>query len=402
MKFAMNKRLSGLPPYIFVHLGNLKRKEIAAGKDVIDLGQGSPDLPSPSYVVDAAREGVKDPGTHGYPVANGTPEYRKAVADWYMRRFKVALDPDKEVLALIGSKEGLGHLLSALLDPGEGVLVPSPCYPAHYNGVILAGGDVIIMPLKEKNGFLPDLDKIPERDLERAKAMILNYPNNPTGATLPDNAPLERALALAEKHGFLVIYDNAYSEMTFDDYVAPSILQLPGAKDHAIEFHSVSKSFSMAGWRLGFAVGNPEAVALLGKIKGFIDYGVPTFLQRAAVSALSGPDDYVKEARATYQRRRDALAAALEEIGWKAPLPRASMYIWTRMPQAAGGMKSLEFAERLIREQGVVLSPGSAFGPEGEGYMRFSLIQTPDRLREAAGRIGRFLQTLKGAKSAAA
>ncbi len=395
MKPTPIKRLSDLPPYIFVHLGNLKRQALDKGKDVIDLGQGSPDLPSPKHVIEAAIEAIQDPKNHGYPIANGIPEYRQAIAGWYKKRFDVDLDPDTEVLPLIGSKEGLGHLLLALLETGDGVLVPSPCYPAHWNGPILAGGKLNVMPLKEENGFLPDLDAVSEAAWKSSKVVILNYPNNPTGACLPDNSLLEKALSYSKKYGTLVIYDNAYSEITFDGYQAPSILQLPGAKDHAVEFHSTSKSYSMAGWRLGFVVGNADAIAPLAKLKGFYDYGVPTFLQQAAIAALEGPQDYTRKASETYQERRDALADALKDAGWEVPRPKASMYIWTRLPKAAQGMKSLEFSEKLIAEQGVVVSPGSGFGPEGEGYMRFSLIQPPQRLREAAKRIGAFIKSLK-------
>lgn len=395
MKFTMNQRLAKLPPYIFVHLANLKRQAAAAGHQVIDLGQGSPDLPSPDYAVAAAQKAVADPKTHGYPLAAGAPEYRKAIAAWYGRRFQAALDPDTEVLPLVGSKEGLGHLLMAILDPGDSVLVPSPCYPVHYNGVLLAGGIPKLMPLKEENGFLPDLDAVPAADLAAAKAIILNYPNNPTGATLPDHRLLEKALGLAAKHGFLVIYDNAYSEIVFDGYKAPSIFELPDAKKYAIEFHSTSKSYSMAGWRLGFAVGNAEAVKVLAKLKGFLDYGVPTFLQAAAIAALEGPDVYTKKASAVYQERRDVLVAALKGLGWETTPPKAAMYLWTRLPREGRGMTSLEFCERLIREQGVVVSPGSGFGPEGEGFVRFSLIQPPAVLRESVARIGAYLKGLK-------
>jgi LL-diaminopimelate aminotransferase len=397
MKPSMNKNLASLPPYIFVHLGKLKLEQINAGKDVIDLGQGSPDLPSPQHVIDAAVDGVKDGKLHGYPIANGLKEYRQAIADWYKGRFNADFDSDKEVLPLIGSKEGLGHLLMAILEPGDGVLVPSPCYPVHYNGVILAGGKVNLMPLKEKDGYIPDLDAISEETWKSSKAIILNYPNNPTGATLPDNSVLEKAIAYAKKYGTLVIYDNAYSEITFDGYKAPSIFDVPGAKEYAVEFHSTSKSYSMAGWRLGFVVGNAEVISSLAKLKGFLDYGVPTFLQKGAIAALTGPQDYVQTASKTYQERRDALAQALKEVGWEVPVPKASMYIWTALPEAAKDMKSIEFSERLIREQGVVVSPGSGFGPEGEGYMRFSLIQPPKRLQEAAKRIGTFIQSLQKA-----
>ncbi|MBI3299776.1 MAG: aminotransferase class I/II-fold pyridoxal phosphate-dependent enzyme [Elusimicrobia bacterium] len=398
----MNKRLASLPPYIFVHLANLKRKAAAAGHTVIDLGQGSPDLPSPDYVVAAAQASISDAKTHGYPVANGSLEYRKAIAGWYKRRFGAQLDPETEVLPLIGSKEGLGHLLMALLDPGDAVLVPSPSYPAHINGVLIAGGVPKLMPLKEENAFLPDLDATLPEDLAAAKVMIINYPNNPTGATLPDLTLLKKALGLAAKHGFLVVYDNAYSEIVFDGYKAPSIFELPGAKEHAIEFHSTSKSYSMAGWRLGFAVGNPQAVAALGKLKGFLDYGVPTFLQKAAIAALEGPDDYVVKASAVYQERRDALVAALKELGWEVTPPRAAMYLWTRLPRQARHMSSVEFCERLIAEQGLVISPGTGFGPEGEGFVRFSLIQPPAVLREAVARIGTYLKALGAPAKASA
>ncbi|PCI40408.1 MAG: LL-diaminopimelate aminotransferase [Elusimicrobia bacterium] len=393
----MNSRLGSVPPYVFVHLGKLKMKALSAGKDVIDLGQGSPDLATPDYVIKAATDAMADPKTHGYPIANGLLEYREAIAAWYKKRFGAEFDPNTEVLPLIGSKEGLGHLLQALLEPGDGVLCPSPCYPAHINGVILPGGKPLLMPLKEENGFLPDLDAISEADLQAAKVMIINYPNNPTGATLPDTSLLVKALGLAKKYGFLVIYDNAYSEITFDGYKAPSIFEIEGAIEYAIEFHSTSKSYSMAGWRLGFCVGNPVAVEALAKLKGFIDYGVPSFLQRGAIAALEGPDDYVIKASKTYGERRDVLADALKEIGWEVSRPKAAMYIWTRLPEPARSLKSLEFSERLIEEQGVVISPGSGFGPEGEGYMRFSLIQSPERLREAAKRIGIFLSSLKAA-----
>lgn len=400
MKFSMNQRLAKLPPYIFVHLGNLKREAAAKGHKVIDLGQGSPDLPSPAYVVTAAQKAMEDVKTHGYPIANGLPEYRKAVAAWYKKRFNADFDADKEVLPLIGSKEGIGHILMAILDPGDTVLVPSPCYPVHYNGVLIAGGVPKLMPLKEENGFLPDLKAIPEADLAAAKIMILNYPNNPTGATMPDLTLLKDALALAAKHGFLVLYDNAYSEIGFDGYKAPSIFEIPGAKEHALEFHSTSKTYSMAGWRLGFVVGNASAVGILAKLKGFLDYGVPSFLQYAAIAALEGSDEPIKKASAAYQERRDALCSALKGLGWETTPPKAAMYVWTRLPREAQSMTSLSFCERLLLEHGVAITPGSGFGPEGEGYVRFSLIQPPAVLREAVSRIGTYLKTLKPAGAA--
>ena len=392
MKPTSSKKLSALPPYLFVRLAALKTQSKAKDRGIIDLGQGSPDLPSPPHVVRALQEAAADAATHRYPPAAGMPELRAAIAGWYKKRFAVTLDPATEVLPLIGSKEGLAHLFMALLEPGEGVLVPSPCYPVHYNGVILAGGKVHIMPLKESNGYRPDLKKVRADQARNSKIMLLNYPNNPTGAVLEGTGLLEEALAFSKKHGCLVAYDNAYSELTFDGYEAPSILQLPGAKERSVEFHSFSKTYSMAGWRIGWVAGNAEAISHLSKFKGFLDYGIPTFIQRAAIQAITGPQDCVGQACEVYQRRRDALVGALAEIGWEVPTPRAAMYVWAPLPKGLGKMKSLEFVERLILEHGVVISPGVGFGPEGEGYVRFSLIAPEEQLREAARRIGEFLK----------
>lgn len=391
MKPAPSRKLSSLPPYLFVRLAGLKLEAEARGLDVIDLGQGSPDLPSPTPVVAALQKAAEEPWTHRYPLACGLPALREAIAAWYAQRFGVSLDPKIEVLPLIGSKEGLAHLFMALLNPGEGVLVPNPCYPVHYNGVILAAGKAHLMPLKEENGFLPDFKKVTAAQWRASKILLLNYPNNPTGAVLEDNSLLEESLARSKRHGCLVAYDNAYSEITFDGYRAPSILQLPGAKERAVEFHSFSKSYSMAGWRIGWAAGNAEALSQLAKFKGFLDYGIPSFIQQAAVEALRGPQVYVAEAARTYQRRRDALLKALAAIGWDAPTPRAGMYVWTRLPAKARRIGSLAFCERLILEQGVVISPGVGFGPHGEGFVRFSLIAPEARLEQAAQRIGTFL-----------
>ncbi len=395
MKPTPSKKLASLPPYLFVQLAKLKAQAEAAGQSVIDLGQGSPDLPSPANVVEALKAAVDQPWTHRYPQSGGLPALRTAIADWYRHRFKVTLDPDTQVLPLVGSKEGLAHLFMALLEPHQTVLVPSPCYPVHYNGVVLAGGKPYLMPLSEEMGFLPDLRKIPPAVAKNAKIMVLNYPNNPTGAVLESNLLLEDALNFSQKHGCLIAYDNAYSELTFDSYRAPSILQIPGAVDRAVEFHSFSKTYSMAGWRIGFVVGNAEAIAHLAKFKGFLDYGIPNFIQQAAVEALHGPQDYVSDLCRTYQHRRDAMVKALGEVGWEAPKSRATMYLWAPLPKKARRMKSLKFAERLILEHGVVISPGVGFGPHGEGYMRISLIAPEEQLAEAAGRIGAFLDRLK-------
>lgn len=394
MKPTSSKKLSGLPPYLFVRLAALKQQSQAAGLGIIDLGQGSPDLPSPPHVVAALKAAADDAATHRYPPAAGMPELRQAIADWYKKRFGVVLDAATEVLPLIGSKEGLAHLFMALLEPGEGVLVPSPCYPVHYNGVILAGGKPHLMPLAAENGFLPDLKKVKADAAKKSKILLLNYPNNPTGAVVEGTGLLKEALAFSKKHGCLVAYDNAYSELTFDGYDAPSILQLPGAKERAVEFHSFSKTYSMAGWRIGWVCGNAEAIAHLAKFKGFLDYGIPTFIQRAAIAAISGPQDCVTKAAETYRRRRDALVEALAGIGWKVPVPKAAMYVWAPLPKKAVKMGSLAFVEKLILEHGVVIAPGVGFGPAGEGYVRLSLIAPEETLREAARRIGRCIESL--------
>lgn len=391
MKPTPSRKLSGLPPYIFVRLHGLKLQAEAAGRQVIDLGQGSPDLPSPDNVVAALKNAVSEPWTHRYPQTQGLPALREAIAGWYKRRFGVSLDPETEVLPLVGSKEGIAHLFMALLEPGQEVLVPNPCYPVHYNGVILAGGKPHLMPIAEENGFLPELGKIPASAAKNSKVLLLNYPNNPTGAVLEDNRLLEEAVAFSRRHGCLIAYDNAYSELVFDDYKAPSILQIAGALERAVEFHSFSKTYSMAGWRIGFAVGNSEALAHLGKFKGFLDYGIPAFIQQAAIEALNGPQDYVARACEIYRKRRNALVKALASIGWEVPVPKAAMYLWGRLPESVRKGGSLAFAERLILEHGVVLSPGVGFGPLGEGYVRFSLVAPEPKLEEAARRIGRLL-----------
>ena len=395
MKPTASRKLSSLPPYLFVQLAAWKAQAEKAGLNVIDLGQGSPDLGSPANVVEALKRAIDEPWTHRYPPAQGMPELRRAIAGWYKTRFSVELDPDAQVLPLIGSKEGLAHLLMAVLDPGQGVLVPNPCYPVHYNGPILAGGKAHLMPLHVENGFLPDLRKITAAQAKSSKVMILNYPNNPTGAVLESNLLLEDALSFSKKHGGLVAYDNAYSELTFDGYHAPSILQIKGAIDHAVEFHSFSKTYSMAGWRIGWVVGNADAIATLGKFKGFLDYGIPTFVQKAAIEAITGPQDYVANARETYQRRRDAFVKALAAVGWDVPVPRATMYVWAPLPKKAAKMGTLKFAERLILEHGVVTAPGVGFGPHGEGYIRMSFIASEDKLTEAATRIGHFINKKK-------
>lgn len=392
---SVSERLAGLPPYLFVRLNALKVQAEAQGIRVIDFGQGNPDIPSPDNVVEALCRAVKEqPWTHRYPQSKGLPDFRKAIALWYDDRFGVKLDPESEVLPLIGSKEGVAHLFMAYLNPGDVVLVPGPCYPVHYNGVILAGGKVHWLPLTEENRYLPQLKSIPEDVARKAKFLLLNYPNNPTGAVLEDNSLLEEALKFSEQYGILIVYDNPYSEIVFDGYQAPSFLQLRGSKDRGIELHSLSKTYSMAGWRIGFAVGNSDVIAALGKFKSFLDYGVPGFLQQAGIEALSGPQDYVKNASRRYESRRNVLIEALKDNGWDVPPPRAAMYVWAKLPPQAARLGSLKFAERLILEAGVVVAPGVGFGPHGEGYVRMALVSKEEDLKEGARRIGEFIKKL--------
>ncbi|OGS05818.1 MAG: hypothetical protein A3G41_07865 [Elusimicrobia bacterium RIFCSPLOWO2_12_FULL_59_9] len=392
----VSKKLAQLPPYLFVRLYALKEKAEAKGLKVIDLGQGNPDLPSPDNVVEALCKAVKEKTwTHRYPQTRGLKEFREAVAKWYDRRFGVELDPETEVLPLIGSKEGVAHLFMAYLNPGDTVLVPGPCYPVHYNGVVLAGGEVHWLPLKAENNFLPQLETVPEEVARRAKFLLLNYPNNPTGAVLENDALLKEALAFSERYGAIVVYDNPYSEIAFDGYVAPSYLQLAGAKERGIELHSLSKTYSMAGWRVAFAVGNADIIAALGKFKSFLDYGIPGFLQLAGAEALNGSQDYVRNTSRRYQARRNTLVGALKKHGWEVSSPRAAMYVWAKLPAPAAKLGSQRFAERLITEAGVVLAPGVGFGPHGEGYVRMALVGSEKSLEEAARRIGKFIKGLK-------
>ena len=304
----------------------------------------------------------------------------------------MSLDPEKEVLPLIGSKEGLAHLCFAYLSSRDVALVPSPCYPVHYNGVLLSGARAHLMPLRPERGFLPDLESVPSRTAKRAKLLILNYPNNPTGAVVEDVRLFEQAIRFARRNRCLVLHDNAYSELAFDGYRAPSFLQLPEAKEVGVEFHSLSKTYSMAGWRVAFVAGNSQVIEHLSKFKSFLDYGIPGFLQRAGTAALSGPQDYVPNLIQTYRSRRDTLVQALNRLGWNVVAPKATMYVWGKLPPPFGRWGSLKFAEKLILEEGVVLAPGIGFGPYGEGYMRFALVVPEKQILEAASRMENFFK----------
>ncbi|MBN1824397.1 MAG: LL-diaminopimelate aminotransferase [Endomicrobiales bacterium] len=385
MKIKPSKKIDALPPYLFAKINALKNEAYEKKLDVIDLGMGNPDLPTPKHVVERLVDTVMNHDrTHRYPQAKGMPRFRKSVAVWMEKRFGecARFDPESEVMALIGSKEGVAHLCMAYLNPGDLVLVCSPCYPVHFNGVILAGGTVYSVPLLEENKFLPDLDKIPEDVAKKAKILFLNYPNNPTAAVVEDLGFLEKTVAFCKKHEILLVYDNAYSEVTFGDYVAPSIFQVPGARDIAIEFHSFSKTFNMAGWRIGWACGKKEFLYPLEKFKSFLDYGAPTFIQLAACAALENPQDCVKQQCEIYRRRMEKMVEGLNKLGWPAEKTKGTMYLWLKLPEKFRQEGSLAFAERVIKETGVVVTPGVGFGEHGEGYVRMALVTHDKRFHD--------------------
>ena len=381
MKVA--RRIETLPPYLFAELDKKLEAKRAQGVDVISLGVGDPDLPTPARIVDALREAVADPATHRYPSYYGSLEFREAVAGWYERRFGVELDPGTEVMALIGSKEGIGHIAFALLDPGDEALIPDPGYPVYGVSVRLAGGVPVSLPMPADRGFLPDLSSASVS--ERTRMLWLNFPTNPTAA-VADLATFAEAVAFARREGLVLLHDAAYSEITFDGYVAPSVLQAPGAKDVALEFGSTSKFFNMTGWRIGWAAGSAEAIRALSIVKTNLDSGQFTAIQRAAIAALDGPEEQLDELRAVYQRRRDLVVGTLNDLGWSLQPPLGSCYVWVPVPE---GETSTGFADRLLDEAGVFVAPGNGYGSRGEGYVRLSLTVPDDRLAEAMDRIAR-------------
>ncbi|MBU0952601.1 MAG: LL-diaminopimelate aminotransferase [Elusimicrobia bacterium] len=396
MKIEVSEKLNKLPPYIFSRINQLKLEAFAKKLDVIDLGMGNPDMPTPSHIVDRLCDTVKNHiRTHRYPQAKGMPKFRAAVAEWFQERFDVKINPENEVLALIGSKEGVAHLCMTYLNPGDIALVPDPGYPVYYNGVALSGGEAYKMPLLAKNKFLPDLGKIPASIAKKAKIMFLNYPNNPTTAIVEDMELFKEVVRFAKKYNIIIIHDNAYSELTFDGYVSPSFLQVPGAMDVAVEYHSFSKTFSMAGWRVGFVVGNAEILKPVEKFKSFVDYGVPTFIQLSGVCALKSPKECIKETIEIYRRRRDKFVSELDKIGWHVEKPKATMYLWAQLPEEFKAAGSLKFSEALVKETGVATTPGIAFGEYGEGYVRFSLVTHDNRFHDAVLRIKKLLKSKK-------
>lgn len=376
-------RLNALPTYVFARLDELKANARKQGLDLIDLGMGNPDGSAPQAVVEAAIAALSEPSNHGYPPFEGTASFRTAITDWYERYYGVHLDPDSEALPLLGSKEGLTHLALAYINPGDVVLVPSPCYPAHYRGPVLAGADIYSIVLKAEQDWLIDLSTIPEEVAQRAKILYFNYPNNPTAATAPREF-FEEVVKFARHYGIMLVHDLAYAELAFDDYQPTSLLEIPGAKEIGIEFHTLSKTYSMAGWRVGFAVGNSSIIQGLRSFKTNTDYGIFSVVQKAAETALRLPHEYVIPVQQRYQKRRDFLIKKFAELGWNITPPKATMYVWIPTPV---GINSSDFALSVLQKTGVVFTPGSAFGEGGEGYVRVSLIVDFDRLEEAFRRL---------------
>jgi len=377
------QRIANLPPYLFAEIDRKKARKVAQGIDVISLGIGDPDIPTPQRIVDAMATAIRNPSNHQYPSYVGAPRYRAACAQWMRSRFGVELDSATEVLALIGSKEGIAHLFTAFVDPGDYTLVPGCGYPVYHTGGIMVGGLTHWMPMTEENAFLADFESTPSDVLARTKMMFLSYPNNPTSA-IATVEYFDKAIAFAQEHDILLVHDNAYSEIGFDGYVPPSILERPGARDVAIELFSCSKSYNMTGWRVAFAAGNRDAIDALGTVKSNIDSGVFSAVQDAAIEAMLGPQDAVRDLCAIYQRRRDLVLHALSTIGIEAVTPKATIYVWAKVPS---GFTSTSFAEKVLEEANVIVAAGSAYGPSGEGFIRISLTTPDDRLEEAVRRI---------------
>ena len=375
-------RIKRLPPYVFNITGELKMAARRRGEDIIDMSMGNPDQPTPQHITDKLVEATLRENTHGYSISKGIPRLRKAICDWYQRRYAVEFDPESEAIVTIGSKEGLAHLMLATLDRGDTVLVPNPSYPIHIYGAIIAGADIRSVRMTPDVDFFDELQRAIKECTPKPKMMILGFPSNPTGRCV-ELEFFERVIALAKQHDILVVHDLAYADIVFDGWHAPSIMQVPGARDVAVEFFTMSKSYNMAGWRVGYMVGNKELVSALARIKSYHDYGTFTPIQVASIIALDGDQSCVEEIRATYQNRRDVLAKGLHEAGWMVEVPKASMYIWAKIPEAYAAMGSLEFAKKLLAEARVAVSPGVGFGEYGDDHVRFALIENEERTRQA-------------------
>jgi alanine-synthesizing transaminase len=389
-------KLNRLPPYVLAEVIDLMKSARRAGEDIVDLGMGNPDLPTPPHVIDKICEAASDARNHRYSASRGIPNLRAAITEWYQRRHGVHLDPETEAIAVIGAKEGFSHFVLMTIGSGDVALCPDPAYPIHQYSVIIAGGDLRQVPLTPDADFVANLDQEIQRTWPRPKMLILSFPHNPTTAVV-DRAFFERIIEFAREHDLMVLHDFAYAEICFDGYEAPSILEVPGAKDVAIEFTSLSKSHSMAGWRVGFACGNREMVHALARIKSYLDYGMPQAIQIGAIVALRGPQDIVEHNCEEYRLRRDTLIEGLAQPGegaWKIEKPLGTMFVWAQIPEAFRAMGSLEFSKRMLQEAKVAVSPGVGFGPYGEGYVRFALVENRHRIRQAARGIRRFLREM--------
>ncbi|OUR81843.1 alanine transaminase [Cycloclasticus sp. 46_120_T64] len=375
-------RIKRLPPYVFNIVNDLKAQARAAGEDIIDFGMGNPDQPTPQHIVDKLTEAAQRGDTHRYSVSRGIPRLRKAICGWYKSKYDVDLDFDSEAIVTIGSKEGLAHLAMATLGPGDAVLVPNPAYPIHPYGFVIAGADIRHVPIGPDVDFFCELEKAIKTSYPKPKMLVLNFPGNPTTQCV-DLEFFEKVVKMAKEHDIWVVHDNAYAEIVFDGYKAPSILQVPGAKDIAVEFYSLSKTYNMPGWRVGFMCGNKELVGALARIKSYLDYGMFTPIQVAAIAALEGPQDCVDDIRALYKERRDVLCDGLNAIGWEVEKPKATMFVWAKIPEFYREMGSLEFSKKLLKDAKVAVSPGIGFGDFGDEYVRFGLIENNHRTRQA-------------------
>ena len=375
-------RIDRLPPYVLSEVTNLKIEARRAGDDIIDFGMGNPDMPTPAHIVDKMVEATKKGHNHRYSASRGITKLRHAISAWYDRKFAVDIDPEKEAIVTIGSKEGISHLMLAIISPGDSVLVPSPTYPIHTYAVIIANGDVINVPLGKDADFFESLTTAFERTWPKPKAMMINFPHNPTTVCV-DLEFFEKVVAFAKKHDIMVVHDLAYAEIAFDGYEVPSILQVPGAKDVAVELYSLSKTYAMPGWRVGFVVGNQEMVYALQRIKGYLDYGMFQPIQIASIIALNGPQDCVEEIRSIYQTRRDVLCDGLNRIGWNIEKPQATMFCWAEIPDQFKEMGSVEFSKLLLKDAKVAVSPGAGFGDGGDHFVRFGLVENEHRTRQA-------------------
>ena len=381
--FKLSKKISELPPYLFLEIDKAKRKARAEGRDIIDFGIGDPDQPTPKHIIEALYQAAQDPVNHRYALDQGMPELRRAIEGWYKRRFGINLNPDTEILPLIGSKEGIAHFPLAFLNEGDYSLIPDPCYPPYKGGTILAGGKPYLMPLLESNDFLPDLKKIPLSVRKKAKIIYINYPNSPTGASA-DKTFYKGVVKFAKENNLIVVSDLAYSEMSYDGYRPPSFLEVEGAKDVAIEFHSFSKTYNMTGWRVGWACGNAHLVSALAKVKSNVDSGIFSALQLAGIAALEGPQEHIARMCAMYQERRNVLVKGLDALGWQARLNKATFYVWIKVPKKSDSVK---FCAYLLGKADIIATPGIGFGKYGEGYIRMALTVPEERINEALLRL---------------